>query len=354
MTIPPLVDVAIVGTGAVAMTAALAFKNRNVLLITKKPSPTIKKQRYFALNKNSINFLQTLDVNPHKFSVNAFHLFSSKHELLLPQKQICSIVAESDLLLSLNQSITQQSLQLHESHSVDWQETTDDAVVLKLDNNCLKAKLLIIADGAVSSLCHQLKCYSIRQNYSQEALVATLTAPALDESTAFQWFNKNKTIAFLPLGEHKYALIWSAKHTKPQYTIQELLHILQQKTQCTITAIDHDSIASFPLSAQKRALSSLARTALIGDTLRTIHPLAGQGLNLGINNCQFLEKCTKNRLDVGSNQALAAYARGANDRGKILQWMTHYLYKSECFSNTALSLGNNKLVKNLAVAFANW
>ncbi len=346
-------DVAIVGTGAVALTAALSFKEKRVVLIDSQPQKSHKIQRFFALNKNSLDFLQTIGVFPTVFPVNAFHLFSPKHDLLLEHNPLCSIVSEGHLLAKLQNTFQKEALVKLDCQHVDWQETNHTNVLLKVDNDYLSAKLLIVADGALSSLAEQLKVFSDRTSYNQQALVATLTAPALNESTAYQWFAKKETIAFLPLGHHQYTLIWSANHPLTHPTAKHLCQLLKEKTHCELE-IDPDSITLFPLYSQQRSLPAITRTAFVGDALRVVHPLAGQGLNLGINNCRHLALCTKNRLDIGSAKALCAYARAANDKGKLIEWITSSLYQSDRFCDRALMMGKNQWLNQFAIHFANW
>lgn len=353
-------DIIVVGNGITAMAAALAFRHKKIALITDKnyhPPPTT---RYFALNKKSVDFLGEKQVDVPKNTVNSFQLNAPHKKMTLTQRAMCHIVAEDKLTLGLKKRIAQTAIDVIVSDTTTWQGTDADAIKLTVNQKqpqTLDAKLLVVAEGAKSSLGRQLKVTAHRQAYFQHALVARLSIPSLPDDTAIQWFSANETIALLPIGAGDFCIVWSAKHNDRDGDKTDLADKIKQRLkeqlQTDEIKIAPDSMAFFPLYSQQRALPTTARTAFVGDALQVVHPLAGQGLNLGIANCYLLAKCVQNRADVGGRPGLSAYARHANNKGEMIEWFNRCLAKSGWFSDIALTVGSNFWLKKLSVLVAN-
>lgn len=174
-----------------------------------------------------------------------------------------------------------------------WQHK--DLVQIDLtDATSLTAKLLVGADGAHSWVRQQADIASYAWDYQQSAVVATVHTELPHQQTAWQRFLTTGPLAFLPLNDpHVCSIVWS---TTPQHAhelcaltpekFQQQLAIALEYRLGKITAVD--SRQNFPLKMHHAKNYVKSAIALIGDALHTIHPLAGQGVNLGLLDAAWL------------------------------------------------------------------
>lgn len=197
--------------------------------------------------------------------------------------------------------------------------TEQDATLALNDGIILKAKLLIAADGAQSWVRQQIKPSMLEQDYGQQALVSTITTAKPHQQIAYQRFLSDGPLALLPLmAPHQSSIVWSST---PEH-IQELSSLDEQafcsalsKAACyrlgeVLTASTRHT---HPLVKRHLNHYVQARLAFIGDAAHTIHPLAGQGLNLGILDAASLGKVIKaawnKHRDIGVLATLRPYER---------------------------------------------
>ncbi|WP_251358712.1 UbiH/UbiF/VisC/COQ6 family ubiquinone biosynthesis hydroxylase [Kangiella sp. TOML190] len=201
--------------------------------------------------------------------------------------------------------------------SVDYQ--AEHAELLLADGERLTAKLLVAADGAFSWL-RQNSGIEVREKpYGHKALVATIKTEQSHEATAFQRFDQHGPLAFLPLPDPNYcSIVWSTKESFADYLLQlEPEDFEQQLQQDFEQRLGTVTLASqrlaFPLIERTVATSIQPRLALIGDAAHTIHPLAGQGVNLGFADAKVLAetilKAAAKTKDIGSLACLRPYQR---------------------------------------------
>lgn len=199
-------------------------------------------------------------------------------------------------------------------------EITNDEIILTLDNQkVLKSKLIIGADGAQSWLREKAGLNTLKRSYQQTALVATVKTELPHQKTAWQRFLPEGPLAFLPLSDpHTSSIVW----TNTPENIQELL-VLSESEFCETLAQNFDyrlgkvlntsERFSFPLNMVYAKQSVAPRIALIGDAAHVIHPLAGQGVNLGLTDAQVLVETLHNaqlhNYDIGHFLVLRKYER---------------------------------------------
>jgi 2-octaprenylphenol hydroxylase len=180
----------------------------------------------------------------------------------------------------------------------DFQQPGLDAVRLILDDErSLTCRLLVAADGALSPL-RRLAGFRTREwDYGQQALVATVQTELPHGDTAYQRFLQTGPLAFLPLpdseGDHYCSIVWSA-----DTDVADQLSAMENRAFCSAIA---DALEgrlgrvlrcgprlAFPLR-QRHAIEYVKPgVALVGDAAHTIHPLAGQGINLGLQDAAAL------------------------------------------------------------------
>ncbi|MWN89328.1 FAD-dependent oxidoreductase [Gilliamella sp. Pra-s65] len=194
----------------------------------------------------------------------------------------------------------------------------DDFVFLTLaDKSVLQAKLMIGADGAHSWVRKYENISTFERNYLHNAVITTVETEYPHQSCAKQVFYPNGIIAFLPLWqENKSCLVWS---TKPDHAAV-LASISEFEFSNKLFALTGDKVGKcqlinsrmvFPLKERFAKQFVKHRFVLIGDAAHTIHPLAGQGVNLGFQDSALLVSTIKTLVneqkDIGLASNLKSY-----------------------------------------------
>lgn len=240
------------------------------------------------------------------------------------QPNLGHIVENSALVSSLVEQLKQQpNIELYcPANIVDYQ-LQQDSITLTLDNHSvLSAQLLIAADGANSAVREHFQFATKQWDYGQHAIVTTITTENPNQLTAWQRFMPTGPLAFLPLNNigdnYCCSIVWS-QDTKEA----KRLMALEDKDFCKELSRASEHCLGQVLKIEKRHLIPLRqshatdyvmpRVALIGDAAHSIHPLAGQGANLGFSDAQVLAeqiaKAFARDLDLGDVSVLKPYQR---------------------------------------------
>jgi len=197
------------------------------------------------------------------------------------------------------------------------------------DGTELQARLLVGADGARSWVRQQAGICVKGWDYDQVALVTWVKPEMFHQETAWQRFLATGPLAFLPLTEGYCSIVWSTSPAhaaqlqamEPDRFAQELQAAFENKLGA-IEAVGPR--AMFPLRSFETQHYILPRLALVGDAAHTIHPLAGQGVNLGLADMaslvQVLIEAQQQQRDIGSEKILRRYERWrrADNRSMLL------------------------------------
>lgn len=243
------------------------------------------------------------------------------------------------------------------------------------NNIFIKSKLLIAADGKNSFIrnFYNLPSYKIR--YDQSALVVNFQHSKNHKNTAFEIFLPNGPLATLPMKSnkkniYKSSMIWSEKTSivrdLNQLNSNYLKDIIEEKIYPYLGKIKNfDTFKIFDLNAHMCRKFFFKRVALIGDSAHSIHPIAGQGWNLGVRDIKYLiESLNEYRslgLDLGSLELLKNYNDNRFTDVSSMLFITHslnkiFLSKSK-FVNSLRSLGfdyinSRKKITNSLVNYA--
>lgn len=174
--------------------------------------------------------------------------------------------------------------------SVTAFQVDDKAVKIELSNgDQLTTALLVGADGAQSKVRQWANIVVQKNDYYQKGLVAVVKTEMSHQFTAWQRFMPSGPLAFLPLNDHLCSVVWTLPADKADY----YLAMSDETFNTAISAaLDHrlgqvnvvSKRAAFPLVGQQAEHYMADGVALVGDAAHTIHPLAGQGVNLGIKD----------------------------------------------------------------------
>ena len=335
-------DGLIVGDGPVALTLALALRRqrRQVrLLMRSNISGAASGGRYYALSRRRLAFLRELGVSPPAIKVRRFLLYAGGVRLPLFGAPMCHIVREEELWSALKARVRDEAVAITTGDDIGDINTTKNSISLSAGGKRHVAALLAVADGARSPLAAQLGIFGAVFNFKQQAVVARVKAESLSADTAYQWFGDNDTVALLPTGDGEFSLIWSTA-TPPPSSSAALAGELSRRTKVEgIEVMGDVSPRAFPLRGVRRAVRVAPRCALLGDAARVIHPLAGQGLNLGLADVECLVTCLRRRSDLGTAAALSAYAAVRDDHAAILHQVTSVLARSQRAAALALAAG---------------
>ena len=181
----------------------------------------------------------------------------------------------------------------------------------------LRARLLVGADGANSAVRAAAGIGSRSTDYEQTAVVCNFRCAKPHLDTAWQWFTDEGVVALLPLPDDHVSLVWSA----PRTLAQQLLALPPAELARRVTARSGGVlgdlqpagiVASFPLRLVVVDRLIAPRIALVGDAAHVVHPLAVQGLNLGLQDVASLLEVLRGReafRDIGDTVLLRRYER---------------------------------------------
>jgi len=201
------------------------------------------------------------------------------------------------------------------------------------DGSTLEAELVVGADGAASRIREWAGLASTLTPYGQSGVVANLECERPHRGTAFQWFFDSDILAWLPLpGGNRLSMVWSTQTAHAD----ELVALDAAALVAKVQAAGHDRLgalrlltpaAAFPLRLIRVEAAVAPGVALIGDAAHGVHPLAGQGVNLGFGDAEALaEVLAQHRRTPGDLRVLQRYARARAEPVQRMQALTHGLH----------------------------
>ena len=311
-------EVTIIGAGVTGMTmAALLIKsNISVSLVDKRKELDFSEDELFsgrtaALNLFSRNIFEDLNLweemssyatpfkeirvwdasgsSKVKFEASEFNL-----------QDLGSVISNNALskLLSNSNKINPKFSFFGDSTLDSINETTNGIKIVLKEGKSLRSKLLIGADGGLSSVRNMTGIKIKSWSYNQKACVATLLTEKRHRNIARQVFTPSGPIALLPFNDksiNRVSLVWSIDNKSVDeiaaLSRKDFSLLLESKVEGVLGKLSVvDEINYFPLNQLHVEKYFIGRVVVIGDAAHTIHPLAGQGLNLGIADAEALSR----------------------------------------------------------------
>lgn len=371
LTVSNHFDIAILGGGLNGAALASALKNgpHSVALIEPHPptllaSESIWDSRIYAYSPGNVEWLRSLggwDTPVRAQAVYAMRIHGDNGGRLsfdaidAGLQELAWIAENNRLQAAIWQSLSgNPNVKVIQSpaSAVTWGSETQHLLHLE-DGQKLTANLLIGADGAMSWLRAQAGIGYDEEDYKHIGVVANFETEKPHRGSAFQWFRPDGVLAYLPLPGNRISMVWS---TPPEHAaeLQALPpeELAQRATAAGMGALGNlrciTPAAGFPLKRRRAHEWVRPGLALIGDAAHTVHPLAGQGVNLGFRDSRLLAEALARGGNPGEIGRLTAYAARRMEDVASMQFTTGSLKKlfarddslTRALRNWGMSLAN--------------
>lgn len=331
-------DLAVVGGGLVGASLARAARGLSVALIAKerRAAPVSLPQgafdsRVYAISPANVEFLRELKVwqtipQARLAPVHAMRVFGDHGSATLEFDayragvgELAWIVEDGALQDALWRSLEgRDALEIVAPAECERIELGAERARLRLrDGRELRARLVAGADGARSFVREQAAIGAAEHGYGQTAVVANFACERAHRNVAYQWFEGGPVLALLPLPGDHVSMVWSTSDEQAQ-------RLLAMDSAALCAEVEHAAKGTlgsfslvtpargFPLRRLRARRLVAPRLALVGDAAHVVHPLAGQGANLGFQDARQLAAVLAARepiRDPGDLRLLRRYER---------------------------------------------
>lgn len=352
-------DVLVVGRGAVGAATALGLARDGLRVAVvapgaaqspRSPDPSGWDPRVFAISPASRALLQRLRVwdalDPARVApvydmriwpdtrADAPELHFSAYEACVDA--LAWIVEGANLTAALERGLSFAGVTLIDGSiaAIDTASHAEAGVTLA-GGRVLRAKLVVGADGARSPVRALLGIDAVERDYPQHAVVANFETEAPHRDCAYQWFGAHGILALLPLPGKRCSIVWSA----PEALAETLLELPEAEFSARVAETARGALGGlrlitaqqrFPLRLVRVGRLIAARAALVGDAAHVVHPLSGQGMNLGFGDVQALLDTVAARepyRDPGDPLLLRRYERARREAVATMRLATDGLQR---------------------------
>lgn len=325
-------DIAICGAGPVGMAlSALLVKHglaasRIALIDAKTAEQSARDPRSIALSYGSRQILESIAAWPIAATrIDQIHVSRRTHfgRTLIDRNEyglpaLGYVTRYGELAAALHKQVAALDITVLRPVSVSGlDENTDTVTICLADRASVQARIAVQAEGGVFS---EQANRAVHRNYDQTAIVSHVTVSAPIAHRAFERFTDEGPLALLPQ-ENGYALVWCA-HPK---RVERLLGLDDAPFLAALSAAFGSRLGAFlsasprhgfPLGLNAQAAAS-RRSVAIGNAAQTLHPVAGQGLNLGLRDAIVLARLLAKEREPAVLESFAQQRR--TDRGTTIQ-----------------------------------
>lgn len=340
-------DIVIVGGGLTGTAMALALKHSpyRVALVEPRPPQVLAEDwdaRVYAYSPGNVNWLKDLGgwAEPVRAqAIHAMRIFGDEGGRLefdaletgLPE--LAWIAENGRLQYALWQAAGRAG-------NIDFIAARPEAVawgegrhaLILADGRRLECDLLVGADGASSWLRDQAGIgFSVKDQH-QAGVVANFETDRPHRGIAWQWFREDSVLAYLPLPGRRISIVWSTHED----AVPDRLARSADEFAADVAEAGYHMLgdlrlitpqAAFPLKIRRADEWVRPGLVLIGDAAHTVHPLAGQGVNLGFRDCRLLAEMLASGGNPGAIGRLQAYAVRRMEDVASMQFTTGGLKK---------------------------
>jgi 2-octaprenyl-6-methoxyphenol hydroxylase len=362
-----LENIVIVGGGPVGATLSLLLAKQGVavtVLEARKQSAAYKESRALALSYGSKRILEKLGVwgslAKSATAINAIHV-SQKGSLGrsklqasdYKQEALGYVLSYGALSEALDIALASQSLVnfVFEASAEHISHTNTHASVtytLQGKPQALNSRLVVLADGG-RSLDEIAGLVKDTREYGHDALISNISAELPHNNVAYERFTANGPMALLPNGERDFSLVWTGK--------KEYVNALLDLSDAEFLAQFHEQFGdrvgqflsvkkrmAFPLKLSRLKTTDTPHLVVIGNAAQTMHPVAGQGFNVGLRDAESLAKSitTVATADLGCQNMLEDYLASRQSDTKNGLLFTDFLVN--IFSNDIVGVNELRSV----------
>ena len=331
-------DILIVGGGLAGNSLALALKDSGLRIALVEASTREQLHnspagdRALALSAGTVKLLQALDawesIKDKSTAIKNIHISDRGHF------GKTRLSAKKERVEALGYVISARNIEGHLAELVENTEITQlcparviglssdsEAVHLSLKQNeqsiNLTVKLVVGADGGQSTIRRLLEIPQQVTQYDQTALITTVKTTLPHNNTAYERFTESGPLAVLPVNSEECSIVWTRVNEDAEDLISSSEAVfLEQLQQCFGYALGELTLSAprraFPLSLIQAENMVSGRTVIIGNAVHQLHPVAGQGFNLGIRDvvqlAEMLLQQQKKNKDIGEAGFLQYYA----------------------------------------------
>jgi 2-octaprenyl-6-methoxyphenol hydroxylase len=356
------IDILIIGLGITSKLAALALASENckVLILGQENPKSYNSNLVTFLSLNSIEFLkgigsktlvdESIPINEISCSKLENYQLNNKFQINFKDKnEMGRVVVNSKLNENLDKIIKANN-NINISNNVEIKNfKNEEANMSLLLNNGEEVlfNLLLISDKKSHLINENFKRNIIKKNLSQTSIVMNVSTKT--NNHAYQFFTKKGALAFLPINKDSASIIWSLDNNSAElgYNIKEISEVLNKIFKNITNSVNVIDLQKYKLNFEYAKKITSDSIVLIGDAAHSLHPIAGQGLNLSIKDIIEL----KNKINhykylgykLGNSISLDEYEDVRQVDNTVYTFATNYLdkiFKSRNYIiNTISNLG---------------
>ena len=322
-------SIIIIGGGLVGNLLHLMLESKG-FSINQFEKTSKLKNRTFALTPSSVDWLKSLGL-PSKFfdslnDISSMKIFDStlsnsvtfeSDDIAKPA--IAFMANEKDFNKAIEKTFKKRKT-IEEIPKDYVIKNKQDQVIIETSKERYKSSIIIACDGVNSLAREKIEIKSTKHDFNQTAITFQLKVKLDNQNEAKQFFLKESILAILPIKKDLVSIVWSCNsqfykkiNSFDEKSIEDELNLTIGDFYKDIKVVS--KIESFPLTMNRVESFFKDRVLLVGDAAHFIHPLAGQGLNLGIRDIITLEKIIdkKDYADIGLKGFLRKYERARKE-----------------------------------------
>jgi 2-octaprenyl-6-methoxyphenol hydroxylase len=331
-------DIVIVGSGLAGNCLALMLKNTGLRIAIVEAATREQLQaspagdRALALAAGTVQILDALGfwqgISKAATAIKQIHISDQGHfgktRLSAQKEQVDAlgyVISARDIETHIANLVSESTIELIAPARVVGLMSSDNEIFINLKQGTeslnITAKLLVGADGGLSSVRQLMGITQKVTEYGQTALITTISSTLANNNTAYERFTASGPLALLPIGSHECSVVWTRKDEDANaLMLGSEADFIAELQQCFGYKLGQLNLTAprraFPLSLIRAEKMVVGRTVIIGNAAHQLHPVAGQGFNLGFRDVvQLAEQLIKQHettMDIGDSSFLNIYA----------------------------------------------